>query len=205
MPVKESLRALRRYHWNTPFRAASAPASGRWNGACAGAVSTWSPLAAVRNHTPGNGHPVLRPSDDTAEHDRTEKGAAADDVIERRVDPMSRTMLSRKVSRAANRSAKPISRTRRRNALGKKTVAVAPPYRRQQKTRRSGLSQYWRPGSESNRRTRLCRPLHDHSATRPVTSLCNELRRQAGVYLNLERETRLELATSTLARLRSTN
>ena len=27
----------------------------------------------------------------------------------------------------------------------------------------------WRPGSESNRRTRLCRPLHDHSATWPVT------------------------------------
>ena len=25
----------------------------------------------------------------------------------------------------------------------------------------------WRPGSESNRRTRLCRPLHDHSATWP--------------------------------------
>jgi hypothetical protein len=28
-------------------------------------------------------------------------------------------------------------------------------------------SESWRPGSESNRRTRLCRPLHDHSATRP--------------------------------------
>ena len=25
----------------------------------------------------------------------------------------------------------------------------------------------WRPGPESNRCTRLCRPLHDHSATRP--------------------------------------
>lgn len=25
----------------------------------------------------------------------------------------------------------------------------------------------WRPGSESNRRTRICSPLHDHSATRP--------------------------------------
>ena len=25
----------------------------------------------------------------------------------------------------------------------------------------------WRRGSESNRRTRLCRPLHDHSATPP--------------------------------------
>ena len=28
----------------------------------------------------------------------------------------------------------------------------------------------WRPGSESNRRTRLCRPLHDHSATWPAAS-----------------------------------
>ncbi len=35
--------------------------------------------------------------------------------------------------------------------------------------RHSGPSSWTRPGSESNRRTRLCRPLHDHSATRPVT------------------------------------
>ncbi len=28
---------------------------------------------------------------------------------------------------------------------------------------------YWRRGSESNRRPRLCRPLHDHSATPPHT------------------------------------
>ena len=28
--------------------------------------------------------------------------------------------------------------------------------------------QVWRRGSESNRRTRLCRPLHDHSATPPL-------------------------------------
>ena len=41
---------------------------------------------------------------------------------------------------------------------------------RQKKTRNGGLTVWihWRPGSESNRRTRLCRPLHDHSATRPV-------------------------------------
>ena len=26
---------------------------------------------------------------------------------------------------------------------------------------------YWRLGSESNRRKRCCRPLHDHSATQP--------------------------------------
>src|SRR6185312_10864250 len=30
--------------------------------------------------------------------------------------------------------------------------------------------QDWRPGSESNRRTRICSPLHDHSATWPVTA-----------------------------------
>ena len=29
----------------------------------------------------------------------------------------------------------------------------------------------WRPGSESNRRTRICSPLHDHSATWPVTRM----------------------------------
>ena len=27
----------------------------------------------------------------------------------------------------------------------------------------------WRPRSELNRRTRICSPLHNHSATRPVT------------------------------------
>ena len=33
-----------------------------------------------------------------------------------------------------------------------------------------GSAHKWRPGSESNRRTRLCRPLHDHSATWPSHS-----------------------------------
>ncbi len=33
-----------------------------------------------------------------------------------------------------------------------------------------GTSGQWRPGSESNRRTRLCRPLHNHSATWPSPS-----------------------------------
>ena len=31
----------------------------------------------------------------------------------------------------------------------------------------SGRKKSWRPRSESNRRTRICNPLHDHSATRP--------------------------------------
>src|SRR6056300_1046285 len=47
---------------------------------------------------------------------------------------------------------------------------------------------YIRLGPESNRCSRLCMPLHNHSATQPC----------------LERETRLELATPTLARLCST-
>ncbi len=66
----------------------------------------------------------------------------------------------------------------------------------------------WRRESESNRRTRLCRPLHDHSAI-PPCCMSHE-KGKARVYAepslaNLERETSLELATSTLARLRSTN
>src|SRR5690606_33424796 len=62
-------------------------------------------------------------------------------------------------------------------------------------------------------------PLHNHSATRPVTLAADndtrsrrrqtKPRRCRGLpetrALKLERETRLELATSTLARLRSTN
>jgi hypothetical protein len=29
---------------------------------------------------------------------------------------------------------------------------------------------FWRPRPESNRRTRICSPLHHHSATRPETT-----------------------------------
>ena len=69
----------------------------------------------------------------------------------------------------------------------------------------------WRPGSESNRRTRICNPLHNHSATRPSRPLFHKP--QAGETKNpggpgllmLEREKGLEPSTSTLARLRSTN
>lgn len=45
--------------------------------------------------------------------------------------------------------------------------------RRQRKspTFRSGFRSFWRPGSELNRRTRICSPLHNHSATRPVTGI----------------------------------
>ena len=79
-------------------------------------------------------------------------------------------------------------------------------------------SEVWRRGSESNRRPRLCRPLHNHSATPPgaeAADLAIAAQTKRGtmpgyglsraVPRNLERETSLELATSTLARLRSTN
>jgi len=93
----------------------------------------------------------------------------------------------------------------------------------------AGLLAFWRPRSELNRRTRICSPLHNHSATRPddvpqsitpaaaiarwqtaqktkprVRGLVNRLHNEAQT-LKLERETRLELATPTLARSCSTN
>ena len=59
----------------------------------------------------------------------------------------------------------------------------------------------WRRNPESNRDRRICNPLHSHSAIPPDAS---------GVWLKLiskrlERETRFELATPTLARSCSTN
>ena len=50
-------------------------------------------------------------------------------------------------------------------------------------------SRVWRREAESNRRKRICNPVHSHFAIAPF----------------LERETSLELSTSTLARLRSIN
>ena len=58
----------------------------------------------------------------------------------------------------------------------------------------------WRRGSESNRRIRSCSPLHNHSATAPKQKTPASPR-----FGKLERETRLELATPTLARSCSTN
>ncbi|MDB5788194.1 MAG: hypothetical protein JWQ50_8109 [Caballeronia mineralivorans] len=81
----------------------------------------------------------------------------------------------------------------------------------------------WRREPESNRPKRLCRPLHNRFAIAPeagttsnIPSLAklthiNTLSRatkqkgKLGFPFLLERETRLELATSTLARLRSTS
>ncbi len=52
------------------------------------------------------------------------------------------------------------ARPRGRGILSPMRLPISPPGR--------WIGCIWRPGSESNRRTRLCRPLHDHSATRPV-------------------------------------
>lgn len=91
-------------------------------------------------------------------------------------------------------------------------------------TRAIEVSDRWRRGSESNRRRRLCRPLHDHSATPPLLHnfymSCkpygkkpvigypisdNKITFHKSHFLRkMERETRLELATPTLARLCST-
>src|SRR5687768_4212672 len=70
-------------------------------------------------------------------------------------------------------------------------LPVSPPGRRT-------VGKSWRRESESNRRPRLCRPLHDHSAIPP------NMKREGAAgrtfpRRNLERETSLELATSTLA------
>ena len=79
---------------------------------------------------------------------------------------------------------------------------------------------WWRRGPESNRASRICNPVHNRFVTAPY-SVC--LGKPAGlptIYMKppmkkdsifkvlpfeLEREKSLELSTSTLARLRSTN
>ena len=80
----------------------------------------------------------------------------------------------------------------------------------------AGLRQVWRRDPESNRAGRICNPLHNRFAIAPYAGLAlwQEKRKLAAslfqsiLFLwpsNLERERRLELPTSTLARLRSTN
>ena len=62
----------------------------------------------------------------------------------------------------------------------------------------------WRRDPESNRARRICNPLHNRFAIAPV---CRQVKKREAVasLFNLEREKSLELSTSTLARLRSTN
>ncbi len=74
--------------------------------------------------------------------------------------------------------------------------------------------EFWRRDPESNWARRICNPLHNRFAIAPNDTTCKRLNYQVLLqkkeassfpFFNVERETRLELATSTLARLRSTN
>ena len=72
----------------------------------------------------------------------------------------------------------------------------------------------WRRGPESNRPTRICNPVHNRFATAPSRATRGRCHDEADSmkkgsrgfpFFDLEREKSLELSTSTLARLRSTN
>ena len=69
----------------------------------------------------------------------------------------------------------------------------------------------WRREPESNRPKRICNPLHNRFAIAPCPPLRIKQRplknkgKPRSFPGNVERETRFELATSTLARLRSTS
>ena len=73
---------------------------------------------------------------------------------------------------------------------------------------------YWRRDPESNRAARICNPVHNRFAIAPMSVnhpmqldvSASTKKGSLGFPLwNLEREKSLELSTSTLARLRSTN
>jgi hypothetical protein len=66
----------------------------------------------------------------------------------------------------------------------------------------------WRRGPESNRASRICNPVHNRFVTAPFSHglVSNKKGQHLEVLpFELEREKSLELSTSTLARLRSTN
>jgi hypothetical protein len=69
------------------------------------------------------------------------------------------------------------------------------------------LQNLWRRGPESNRASRICNPVHNRFVTAPCSFKFSNQKGQHFEVLpfELEREKRLELSTSTLARLRSTN
>jgi hypothetical protein len=75
---------------------------------------------------------------------------------------------------------------------------------------KGGKGVFWRRDPESNWTYRICNPVHNRFAIAPL--LCLPTKRlfvkKGSVklpFFNMEREKRLELSTSTLARLRSTN
>ncbi len=91
------------------------------------------------------------------------------------------------------------ARRERRGILNPLCLPISPlGHRNRYQARVAGLS-IWRHVPESNRTKRICNPLHNRFANAPC-------KRELALYcLNLERETRLELATPTLARSCSTN
>ncbi len=91
------------------------------------------------------------------------------------------------------------ARRERRGILNPLCLPISPlGHRDRYQARVAGLS-IWRHVPESNRTKRICNPLHNRFANAPC-------KRELALYcLNLERETRLELATPTLARSCSTN
>ncbi len=91
------------------------------------------------------------------------------------------------------------ARRERRGILNPLCLPISPlGHRNRYQARVAGLS-IWRHVPESNRTKRICNPLHNRFANAPCK------RELALDCLNLERETRLELATPTLARSCSTN
>ncbi len=69
----------------------------------------------------------------------------------------------------------------------------------------SGLGKNWRRVPESNRTRRICNPLHNRFVNAPNSSCFSARHPPEPMSFKLERETRLELATPTLARSCSTN
>jgi hypothetical protein len=67
----------------------------------------------------------------------------------------------------------------------------------------------WRRDPESNWAGRICNPLHNRFAIAPAGTIVDKKGKPRLPFIidgqNLEREKSLELSTSTLARLRSTN
>ena len=91
-----------------------------------------------------------------------------------------------------------------RGILSPLRLPISPPWQKKIIVTLLLNSQYkWRRVPESNRRLRLCRPLHNHFANAPLTT--QKKGNEFPFIKNLERETRFELATYTLARYRSTS
>src|SRR5690554_874140 len=91
-----------------------------------------------------------------------------------------------------NRTGTPI----RRGILNPLCLPISPPGHFMILIVGGDLSKYWRRDPESNRATWICNPVHNRFAIAP--NIANQC-------FKLERETRLELATPTLARSCSTN